>query len=164
MAKTLRYNLQNFRFVIKQEFFLFYYDTNFMKHNINFFRYIDDIIVFNWDNFEDIFLSIYPKELVLKNTNSNNFSSFLDLKISFVNNNWLISVYDKRLDFNFKVNSLTNWSSCISRKVLKNILFSQLARIKRICNNSDSLTSANRNHLMIARNSDGAPRWFSYRY
>ena len=46
--------------------FLFYYKTNFIKHNINFFRCIDDIIVFNCDNFEDIFLSIYPKKLVLK--------------------------------------------------------------------------------------------------
>ena len=56
--------------------FLFYYETKFIKHNINFFRYIDDINVlweFNCENFEDISLSIYPKELVLKNTNSNNF-------------------------------------------------------------------------------------------
>ena len=70
--------------------FLFSHKTNFIKHNINFFRYIDDIIVFNCDNFEDIFLSIYPKELVLKNTNSANFSSFLGLKINFANNNWLL--------------------------------------------------------------------------
>ena len=41
--------------------FLFNYETNFY-HNINFFRYIDDIIVFNCDNFENISLSIYPKE------------------------------------------------------------------------------------------------------
>ena len=116
--------------------FLFYHETNFIKHNINFFRYIDDIIVFNCDNFEDISLSIYLKELVLKNTNSTNFSAFLDLKINFANNNWLICVYDKRLDFIFKVNSLSNWSPYISNSVLKNILFSQLARIKRNCNNS----------------------------
>ena len=83
--------------------FLFYYETNFIKHNINFFRYIDDIIVFNCDNFEDISLYIYRKELVLKKINSINFSSSLDLKINFANNNWFISVHDKRLDFNFKV-------------------------------------------------------------
>ena len=95
--------------------------------------------------------SIYPKELDLKNTSSTNFSSFLDLKNNFAANNWLISVYDKKLDFNFKVNCLTNWSSCISKKFFKIILFSQLARIKRICNNSDSLKSANRN-LAVAAN------------
>ena len=47
--------------------FLFYYETNFIKHNINIFRYIKDIIVFNCDNFKKISLSIYPKELALKN-------------------------------------------------------------------------------------------------
>ena len=103
--------------------FLLYYETNFIKHNINFFRYINDIIVFNCDKFEDISLSIYPKVLVLKNTNSTNFSSFLDLKINFANNNWLISIYDKRLDLKIKVNSLTNWSSCITKKALKKYLF-----------------------------------------
>ena len=82
-----------------------------INNNINLFTYIDDIIVFNCDNFENISLSINPKELVLENTNSTNFSSFLDLKINFAINNWLIRIYDKGLDFNFKVNSLTNWSS-----------------------------------------------------
>ena len=47
--------------------FLFYFETNFTKHNINFFRYIFDIIVFNCINFENNSLSIYPKELVLEN-------------------------------------------------------------------------------------------------
>ena len=59
----------------------------------------------------------YPKELDLKNINSSNFTSFHDLKINFVTNIWLISVYDKKLDFNFKVNSLTSWFSCILNKV-----------------------------------------------
>ena len=79
--------------------FLFYCEIIFIKHNINLFWYTDNIIVFNSDNFENISLSIYPKELVLKNTISTNFSSFLNLKIYFANNNWLISVYDERLDF-----------------------------------------------------------------
>ena len=39
--------------------FLFYYETNFINHNINFFRYIDDDIVLNFDS---ISLSIYPNE------------------------------------------------------------------------------------------------------
>ena len=82
------------------------------------------------------------------------FSSFLDSKIYFVNNNWLISVYDKSLDFNFKVNGLTNWYSCISKKVLKDILLSQLARNKRMCNNFNSLMLANHNLVDIA-NSNG---------
>ena len=34
--------------------FLFYYETNFINHNVTFFRYYDDIIVFNRDSFENI--------------------------------------------------------------------------------------------------------------
>ena len=55
--------------------------------------------------------------------------SFLELKINLVNNIWPIGVYDKRLDFNFKVNSLRKRFSCFNNKDLKNILFSQFARI-----------------------------------
>ena len=46
--------------------FLFYNETKLINYNIIFFRYIDDIIVFNCDNFESISLSIYPKEIVKK--------------------------------------------------------------------------------------------------
>ena len=63
-----------------------------INYNISFFRYIDDIIVLNCDNFRNISLSIYPKELVLKNSNSTCFTSFLDSKINLVANILLISV------------------------------------------------------------------------
>ena len=105
--------------------FLFYYVINSINHNINFFRYIDYIIVFNCENLR-IFSSLFIPGISYKNTNSINFSSFLNLKIHFPTYNWLISVYDKRLDFN----SLTNWSSCISINVLKNILFLQLLKLR----------------------------------
>ena len=45
----------------------------------------------------------------------------------------------------------------ISKKVLKNILFSQFARIKRIYNNSDSLMLANRNLAVAANNNNFPP-------
>ena len=78
---------------------------NFVKHNIIFFGYIDDIVTFDCDNFENSSLSVYPKKLILKNTTSTNFSSFLHLKINFATDNWLISIYDKTSDFNIKINS-----------------------------------------------------------
>ena len=96
-----------------------------IKNNVNFFRCIHDIIVFNCDNFENNSLSIYPTELDLNNNNMLiyiNFTVILYLKINFVSNDWLNSVYGKRLDFDFKVNSLTNWSSCTINKVLKKLL------------------------------------------
>ena len=71
-------------------------------HNADFFRYINDIIVFNCDNFENISLSIYSKELIgKKNISSTNFTSFLNLKINLVTNIWIISTYDKKIRFKF---------------------------------------------------------------
>ena len=51
----------------------------------------------------NVSLFIYPKKLVLKNANSTKFISFLDLKNIFATNNWLINVYEKRLDVVFKL-------------------------------------------------------------
>ena len=75
--------------------------------------------------------------LICSNTVDN--ISFLDLKIKIINVSWFISLYDKRNDFHFKVNCLINWFSCIGRKVLKNILFSQVKKIHKICNNNEDL-------------------------
>ena len=99
--------------------FLFYNEINFIKNNINFFRYLDNTVVLNCDSFENISFSIYPKELALKNTNSTNFTFFLNLKIHFATNNCLISVYDKRLNFNFKVNSFL----ALAKKLKKYLVF-----------------------------------------
>ena len=92
--------------------------------------YIDDNSVFNCDNFEDISLSIYPKELVLKNNNSTNFSSFLDFKINFATNYWLINVYDKRLDFNFKVNTWLTGILALAKKFWKISYFRNLLKLR----------------------------------
>ena len=110
MGKIIFYRLKihlsgaNF-LVLLLVFSCFITKFNFVNHNINFFGYIDDIITFNCDNFENISLSVYPKELVLKNNTFTNFSSFLHLKINFATDNWLISIYDKTSDFNIKINS-----------------------------------------------------------
>ena len=81
----------------------------------------------------------YFGDFELKHTRIGKSWIFLDLKIKLIDNIKLISAYDKKLYFDFKVNNLTSWYSCIKDKVLKNILFLQIARIKRICQNSNSL-------------------------
>ena len=60
-----------------------------------------------------------------------------------------IGLYDKRNDFNFKVNWLTNWFSWISNKVQKNILFSQVKKIRSICNNDEDWKTALKNLEII---------------
>ena len=46
--------------------FLLNYETNLINHYMNFFRYINDIVVFNCDNFENISLTIYRKKISIK--------------------------------------------------------------------------------------------------
>lgn len=116
--------------------FLHFYEFKYLnKYNINAFRYIDDLIIFDFENFEDLF-NIYPKGLKLNQTNNNKFKvNYLDLKIDISNNKTLIGIYDKRIDFNFKVKVFTDYHSNLNSKIFKNIFFSQFNRIKKICNN-----------------------------
>ena len=76
------------------------------------------------------------------NTDSSNFISILYLRIDLVDNNIQpVSVYDKSLDFGFKINGLTNCFPFIINKVFKKFcyfLISQIARSKRNLNNTDS--------------------------
>ena len=96
--------------------FLYYYERKFLISNkIKLFWYVDDILVYDCNNFEDISKEIYPKELVLKKTSKENTINFLDLNIKIENNSYLIGLYDKRQEFNFKVNSLTYYTSNISK-------------------------------------------------
>ena len=81
-----------------------------------FFRYISDLIVFNCNNFEEIAGEVYPKYFTLVRTDNFDNILFLDLKIKINNGKWFIDLYDKRNDFHFKVNCLTNWFFCIGRE------------------------------------------------
>ena len=70
------------------------------------FRYIDDLLCVNNDNFNKHINEIYPSELILKNNTNTTPSetSYLDTTINIGEGNGTvrISVYDKREDFNFK--------------------------------------------------------------
>ena len=120
--------------------FLYYYEKD--LGDIILYRYIDDIIVINCEDFYKYVNEIYPPDLILKRTDTEGNICFLDLKIKKSNGDWLIGIYDKRQDFCFKVSNLTHWSSCIDSKVLKNILFTQINRVNRICNNRIDLKIA----------------------
>ena len=70
------------------------------------FRYIDDLLCINNDNFNKHINDIYPSELILKNTiTTPSETSYLDTTINTGEGNGTvrISVYDKREDFNFKI-------------------------------------------------------------
>ena len=108
---------------------------------ITFCKCIDERIVFNRYNFQKIFIfssKSYPKDLILKHIDTDNIS-FLNLKIKKNGKKWPVTLYDKRKEFNFNFNSLINWYSCISRKVLRNITLLQINRVRHIYNNEVEL-------------------------
>lgn len=67
------------------------------------------LVISDSTDFEVFASKISPQYLDLKSTDLINKISFLDLKIKQDKKDWLIGLFDKRLDFNFKINSLTNW-------------------------------------------------------
>jgi hypothetical protein len=126
------------------DLYLHYYENkqfNFIKNNgIIIKRYIDDVIVFNIKD-ENLLRNIYPPDLVLKNTSTNaNFVNFLDLRIDCDSRNTVI--YDKRDDYDFKVLFLLNWTSLVSIRVKRNLIISELNRIKNICTAFSDIHSA----------------------
>lgn len=66
----------------------------------NTFRYLDDILALNNDNFNTYTSEIYPPELTLNKANTDEqHCSFLDLNISINNGKLNSKIYDKRDDF-----------------------------------------------------------------
>ena len=67
------------------------------------FRYQDDLINFGNSNIaNDILNNIYPKDMIIKNTNlSSNSVTYLDLAITMKDDQYHYTSYDKRKDFNF---------------------------------------------------------------
>lgn len=106
------------------------------KTNTHIFRYIDDILTLNLEipNTDFEFPIKYPRNIeLIKNKSKNNIVNFLDLSIKINKKHHLnFEIYDKRLDFPFKVNSFTHFTSCIHKSVYRNITVNHLIRIKRL--------------------------------
>ena len=70
------------------------------------FTYQDDLIVFGMLTQRNIGVrNTYPKEMIIKNTNlSHNEVTYLDLKITIENNNYVFKTFDKRKDINIPIN------------------------------------------------------------
>lgn len=125
------------------DIYLHMYEKVYLNINeVQGFRFIDDLILFNVENFDFIF-DIYPKELTLKKTNSlGQEANYLDLDIKISNHNTLIGLYDKRKVFNFGVKFLSHYHSNLLSKIFDNIFFSQKQRIDLICNNIENKKTA----------------------
>jgi hypothetical protein len=99
------------------------------------FRYIDDLVTFNNNGrLAEIFKEIYPPGLNLKKENlEDTRATFLDLRIKIVDGKFHVSLYDKRDDFPFHINSFPHLPANVSIRRAHDILTSQLVRYARIC-------------------------------
>ena len=104
------------------------------------FRYQDDLIVFGMQTQRNIGVhNIYPKEMIVKNTNlSHNEVTYLDLKITMENNNYVFKSFDKRKDFNFPIVKYPNLKGNIHINPAYGVFISQLIQFGFInCNLED---------------------------
>ena len=97
-------------------------------------RYVDDIIVFNFKDFNKFLPLIYPNDLLAEKSNDNNRClNYLDVKMHLEMGNAVTSVYHKVDDFNFEVTTLTFVLNCIPNRMGYNVYGGQLIRYARIC-------------------------------
>ena len=96
----------------------------------NFFRYQDDLIVFEDDgSFEAIIHEIYPLVMELENTNiSPNKVNYLDLTISVYRGKYFYKSFDKRNDFGFEIINYPDIRGNIPKMLAYGVFVSQLVR------------------------------------
>jgi thymidylate synthase ThyX len=101
----------------------------------NTYRFIDDLSSVNNPLFEDAIKEIYPRSLTVnrENSDSNLNANYLDITISIKDKKFITNIYDKRDDFNFKINSFPHASSKIHLNSTAHVYYAQLIRIAYIC-------------------------------
>ena len=139
------------------DLFLYCYESQFMakiskdpsklhlvdKFN-NTFRYLDDILALNNDDFDRYTNEIYPPELTLNKANTNNqHCPFLDLDITVCNGKLNTKIYDKRDDFNFPIVNYPHLDGDVPLAASYGVYISQLVRFARVCNNVNDFNERN---------------------
>ena len=101
------------------------------------YRYIDDLISFNYKRFKEFISDIYPKELTIsETTESTSVASHLDLLFARDrSNNITTKLYDKRDAFGFHIVNFPFMSSNIPSAPAYGVYASQLVRYARCCSN-----------------------------
>ena len=112
------------------------------KFNIT-FRYLDDILALNNDDFSMYTKEIYPVELTLNKANTfctnNDHCPFLDVDIYIINGKLNTKIYDKRDDFSFRIVNCSFLDGYVPLSPSYGVYISQLVRFVRVCNDvSDS--------------------------
>ncbi|MCP4488524.1 MAG: hypothetical protein GY820_14565 [Gammaproteobacteria bacterium] len=98
-------------------------------------RYMDDMLIVNFDKFQAKATEIYPQQLQLEKTSENHReTNFLDLTLKIGQTGEIITkVFDKTETFNFEVIKYTHVSSKVPDITAYGVFLSQLIRNARIC-------------------------------
>ena len=136
--------------------FLYYFESKWIKglkkENLqiarrfaNTFRFIDDLLTVNDDDFfAQNYKDIYPPELQLNLESSGNEVSFLDLHLTKVDRRVDIKLFDKRDDFPFSIVRLPYACSNIPTSMFYSSIGAEITRIGRICSCLDSFLVSGR--------------------
>jgi hypothetical protein len=110
------------------------------------FRYIDDVLSINNDQFHSYVDFIYPSELEIKDTTESSTSaSYLDVLLNIDADGKLTTqLYDKRDDFSFTIVNFPYICSNIPLSPAYEVYISQLIRYARACSTYDQFLSRSR--------------------
>ena len=141
------------------DLFLYCYESKFMEklfkdnteHDLlnkfnNTYRYLDDILALNNPDFGNFVKDIYPDELKLVKSNTDNqHTPFLDLDITLDNGALITKIYDKRDDFDFPIVNFPFLDGDVPKAPSYGIYISQLVRFCRICTKVSDFNERNQN-------------------
>ena len=97
-------------------------------------RYVDDVIVLNYKNFNNKRSDIYPGDLILERNGDNDKKvNYLDITISIDLNGVTTNLYNKVDTFDFPVVMFTFPSSNIPMNLGYNTFYGQVLRYSKIC-------------------------------
>ena len=138
------------------DLFLFCYERDFMKslwYNSqadiilafnNTCRYLDDILNIDNQYFEQYKAQIYPVELILVKSNTNDQdATFLDLRLMLSDGTVSVKIYDKREDFDFCTVNYPNLDGDVPTLPSYGVYISQLTRHARACTHVGDLNERN---------------------
>ena len=102
------------------------------------YRYIDDVLSINNQEFKNYLGQMYPAELGIKDTTESITSAYLDLLLSIGRDGQLhTSIYDKRNDLNFHITNFPFLSSNIPSSPVYGVFIYQLIRYARACSSCE---------------------------
>jgi hypothetical protein len=119
-------------------------NDTFMFRNIT--RYIDDLAVINFPNFNNYISKIYPQCLEVTTTYDIDNIHYLDLNVN-IKKPINFTIFDKREEFNFPIINFPHFNSNIPLQIFKSVFVSQLHRLLRL--NSNNMLFQNRLKILV---------------